>query len=159
MKTLIQLITCATLSMCINTTAQAQTTPINKDSLCIYLYRGSFNDALPEFEIKIYKSGTVYYKGIKNTTRQFEKYVTIDVEDIELFFVSANAMPFFDLQNSYTENFFTVEKSIIELTDYSTHKTKKITRRGKTPKAVQALEDRIIKTVNKAVDEALAKQK
>jgi Domain of unknown function (DUF6438) len=159
MKTLTKLITCAILAMCMSTTAQAQSKPIAKDSLCIYLYRGSFNDALPEFEIKIYKSGTVYYKGIKNTSRLFEKYVTIDKEDIDLYFGVANALPFFDLQNSYTENFFAVEKSIIEMTNYATHKTKKIMRRGKTPKALQTLEDRIITRVEKAVDESLATDK
>jgi cytochrome P450 len=45
------------------------------------------------------------------------------------------------------------------MTDYSAHKTKKIMRRGKTPKALQTLEDRIITRVEKAVDEAVAKQK
>ncbi|MEQ1732703.1 MAG: DUF6438 domain-containing protein [Bacteroidia bacterium] len=159
MKTLTKLITCTIFAMCMSNTTQAQSTPIAKDSLCIYLYRGSFNDALPEFEIKIYKNGKVNYKGIKNTTRQFEKQVNIDVEDIDLYFGVANALPFFDLQNSYTENFFAIEKSIIEMTDYSAHKTKKIMRRGKTPKALQTLEDRIITRVEKAVDEAVAKQK
>jgi hypothetical protein len=159
MKTLTKLITCAVFAMCMSNTTKAQSTPIGKDSLCIYLYRGSFNDALPEFEIKIYKNGKVNYKGIKNTTRQFEKQVNIDVEDIDLYFGVANALPFFDLQNSYTENFFAVEKAIIEMTDYPAHKTKKIMRRGKTPKALQTLEDRIITRVEKAVDEAVAKQK
>ena len=159
MKTYIKLLACTLLTLCISTSTQAQTTPTAQDSLCIYLYRGSFNDDLPEFEIKIYKNGKVNYKGIKNTTRQFEKQVNIDEEDIDLFFISANAMPFFDLQNSYTENFFAVEKSIIEMTDYSANKTKKIMRRGKTPKALQSLEERIITKVEKAVDEAVTKQK
>ncbi|MBC7411315.1 MAG: hypothetical protein H7331_02525 [Bacteroidia bacterium] len=159
MKILIKIITCAVLTVCVSITTKAQTMPVAKDSLCIYLYRGSFNDALPEFEIKIYKNGMVNYKGIKNTTRQFEMQVNIDAEEIDLYFIIANAMPFFNLQKSYTENFFAVEKSIIEMTDYSTSKTKKVMRRGKIPKALLALEDRIIITVEKAVDEAVAKQK
>ncbi len=150
------LIICATIISC-TTTAKAQqtTTP---DSLLIYLYRGSFNDALPEFEIKIYKSGRADYKGIKNTTIKGNVTTQVDEQEIEIFFGTAYAMSFFELQTSYTENFFAVEKAIIALYDNATGKHNKIMRRGKIPKPVNAMEDRIIKAVEQAIANDAAKK-
>lgn len=152
----IVLITCA-LIISWSTAAKAQQTS-TADSLSIYLYRGSFNDALPEFEIKIYKSGRADYKGIKNTTIKGNVTTQLDEQDIEIFFATAYAMSFFELQTSYTENFFAVEKAIVALHDNTAGKHNKIMRRGKIPKPVNAMEDRIIKAVEQAIANDTAKK-
>jgi hypothetical protein len=147
------------LSITLNThIAKAQNVAKPADSLSISIYRGSFNESLPEFEIKIYDSGRADYTGIKNAKYAGVKTTYLDTQDLEIFFGTANAMNFFSLENSYTENLFAIEKAIITVNDKTNGKFKKIMRRGKIPRAVASMEDRIIKAVETSIDKDAAKK-
>ncbi len=120
------------------------------DTLLVQLYRGSYNNSLPEFEILVYSSGKAIYSGITNAAYMGTTKTIMPQSFIDYIFEYAEALNYFKLQESFTENLFAFSKADLYLLNSKTQHLKRVSRKGNIPKPIMKLEDYIIAEVEKA---------
>lgn len=119
---------------------------LNDDSLKITLERGSFNNTLPEYKIKVFENGFVLYEGKQQVDKLGFYTVRLSAEELKEILFRIEASNFFNATATYTEALFSIEKSIMTVKKNKDLK-KTVARKGNFPKSIKGAEDYLIDAV------------